>query len=175
MPRHKDYEIWYDEKTERYRFTVEYWGSYGAKTLEEIHERINKVRSQVAKRLRDIERQNQEYYKRLAAKEEKLKQELKNARHDSKERSVLRYKDLTNAERVQLLKMIWAGADELEIKEKFPINSGTIAALRTANKREKNVCEPVQKNETLPDDGRCRIIMPAYTADVIKRRYVGND
>lgn len=137
MPRHKDFEIWYDEETQRYRFSVEYWGSYGAKTLEEIQERRNSVRSQVAKRLREIERQNQEYYKRLAAKEEKFKRELREAKSAYRADSVVRYKDLTAKERTKLLKMVCNGADELEIKKLFPVNSSTIAALRTASKRKK--------------------------------------
>lgn len=172
MPRHKDFEIWYDAKTERYRFAVEYWGSYGAKTLKDIHERRNRVRSQVTKRLKEIEKQNQEYYAKLAAKEERLKQELKKAKERHKQEYVVKYKDLTNAERINLLKMIWAGADELEIKRLFPVNSSTIAAIRTKAKREKNVCEPIQKNETIPRTGGCRIVMPAYTTDIIGDKHI---
>lgn len=175
MPRHKDFEIWYDEETQRYRFSVEYWGSYGAKTLEEIQERRNRVRSQVAKRLREIERQNQEYYKRLAAKEEKLKRELREAKSACRAESVVRYKDLTAKERIKLLQMVCNGADELEIKKLFPVNSSTIASLRTASKRDKNVCKTLQKNETLSDSSRCGIIMPSYTADVIGNDRLGDE
>jgi hypothetical protein len=170
MPRRKDFEIWYDEKTERYRFSVEYWGSYGANTLESIKEKRAQVKSAVARRLKEIEKQNAAYYKRLAAKEEQLKNTLKEAKHKSNASQYVKFKDLPQADRIKLLKMIWAGADELEIKQKFLVKASTIAALRTAEERKKYVCETVQKDETLPRIGECRIIVPSYAADVI-----GND
>lgn len=171
MPRHKDFEIWFDEETQRYRFSVEYWGSYGAKTLEEIHEKRKHVRSAVTRRLKEIDRQNKEYYKKLAAREDALKRELKKAR-SKEEKYAVKYKDLKPAERTKLLRMIRAGADELEIKNVIPVNASTISALRT--KRGEHVREHIPKDEVLSNSGRSRIIMPEYTNQTIGKRRLGD-
>ena len=173
MPRHKDFEIWFDEETQRYRFSVEYWGSYGAKTLKEIKERQTRVRSAVAHRLKEIDRQNKEYYKKLATMEDSLKRELKKARTKEAKHYSVKYKELTPSERTKLLKMIRAGADELEIKNVIPVNASTISALRA--KRNEHVREHISKDEVLSNTGRSRIIMPEYTNQTIGKRRLGDD
>jgi hypothetical protein len=167
MPLHKDFEIWFDEETQRYRFSVEYWGSYGAKTREEIEEKVKKARRDVKARLRKIDEQNKAYYAKMARKEEQLKKELKAFKHRKDDSVFLKYKELSPEERKKLLKMILDGFDELKIKELIPVNSSTIAALKK-QKKEKDVRENIPKNETLPRTSERRIIMPSYTKDVIK-------
>jgi hypothetical protein len=173
MPRHKDFEIWFDEETQRYRFSVEYWGGYGAKTREEIEEKVKRVRRDVRARLRQIDEQNKAYYARLARQEELLKKELKAFKANSKkEFNFLKYKELSVSERAKLLRMIFDGFDELEIKKIIPVNSSTIAALK--NKREKNVCKNIQKHETVSGTSRSGVIMPSYSTDVLGGRHLSD-
>jgi hypothetical protein len=171
MPRHKDFEIWYDEERQRYRFSVEYWGAYSAPTKKEIEHKVACVRRDVKKRLKEIELENKAYYERIARKEEAFRRMLKSNKEQSKAKYDVRFGDLSSAEQHQLLKMIERGADELLIKNKFDVNSHTIAALR--HKRKKNVLKNIQKDETLPDASGCRIVMPSYAKTVIGNRYTG--
>ena len=173
MPRHKDFEIWYDEERQRYCFSVEYWGGYSAKTLEEIEQKLKRARRDIKARLKEIDRQNKAYYKRLEMKEEQLKRELKEHKSRAKEKnSILLYKDLSAQEQKMLLKMILEGRDELQIKDIIPVNSSTIAALR--KRRNENVCRNVQENENVSESSGRRIIMPGYTTKIIGNKRLGD-
>jgi hypothetical protein len=147
MPRHKDFEIWFDEETQRYRFSVEYWGGYGAKTLEEIELKVKVVRNQVKARLREIDAQNKAYYAKLARQEYLLKQALKEHRDRSSLEEEVAYSDLHPSEQRIVRRMIRNGADELEIKNKFNIKSTSIGQLRRWE--NENVCNDIPKDEIL--------------------------
>jgi primosomal protein N' len=80
----EDFEIFpirgYDGKI-RYAFNVEYYGFYVCNSMEEAEKKVMRVRQQVKQRLEEIERQNQEYYKRLAKKQEQMLRVLKEAKN----------------------------------------------------------------------------------------------
>lgn len=80
----EDFEIFpmrgYDGKT-RYAFNVEYYGFYVCNSMEEAEKKVTRVRQQVKQRLEEIERQNQEYYKRLAKKQKQMLRVLKEAKN----------------------------------------------------------------------------------------------
>lgn len=141
MPAHKDFEIWYDEEMEKYRFTVEYWGSYSGRTLEEIKNKVKKVRMAVKTRLKEIDKENKAYYARLAKEEEEFKLMLRKYKEWTQRADTVLFTELKLNERRILLEMIKNGATELDIKEKFNVNSSTIAQLR--RRMNENVCEDV--------------------------------
>lgn len=141
MPAHKDFEIWWDEETQKYRFTVEYWGSYSGRTLEEIKNKVKRVRMAVKTRLKEIDKENKAYYARLAKEEEEFKLMLRKYKEWSQRADTVLFTELKLNERRILLEMIKNGAAELEIKEKFNVNSSTIAQLR--RRMNENVCEDV--------------------------------
>lgn len=141
MPRHKDFEIWYDEETQRYRFSVEYWGSYSGRTLEEIRNKVKRVRMAVKVRLKEIDKENKAYYARLAKEEEEFKLMLRKHKEWTQRADTVFFAELKLNERRILLEMIKNGASELEIKERFNVNSSTIARLRRGV--QDDVCENV--------------------------------
>ena len=141
MPAHKDFEIWWDEETQKYRFTVEYWGSYSGRTLEEIKNKVKRVRMAVKIRLKEIDKENKAYYARLAKEEEEFKLMLRKYKEWTQRVETVLFTELKLSERRILLEMIKNGATELEIKEKFNVNSSTIAQLR--RRMNENVCEDV--------------------------------
>ncbi len=141
MPAHKDFEIWWDEETQKYRFSVEYWGSYSGRTLEEIKNKVKRVRMAVKIRLKEIDKENKAYYARLAKEEEELKLMLRKYKEWTQRVETVLFTELKLSERRILLEMIKNGATELEIKEKFNVNSSTIAQLR--RRMNENVCEDV--------------------------------
>ena len=86
----EDFEIFpmrgYDGKT-RYALNVEYYGFYVCNSMGEAEKKVTRVRQQVKQRLEEIERQNQEYYKRLEKKQKQMLRvlkEAKNAKEDSR-------------------------------------------------------------------------------------------
>lgn len=141
MPAHKDFEIWYDKEMEKYRFSVEYWGSYSGRTLEEIRSKVKKVRMAVKIRLKEIDKENKAYYARLAKEEEEFKLMLRKYKEWTQRADTVLFTELKLNERRILLEMIKNGATELEIKEKFNVNSSTIVQLR--RRMNENVCEDV--------------------------------
>lgn len=141
MPAHKDFEIWWDEETQKYRFTVEYWGSYSGRTLEETKNKVKRVRMAVKIRLKEIDKENKAYYARLAKEEEEFKLMLRKYKEWVQRADTVLFTELKLNERRILLEMIKNGASELEIKEKFNVNSSTIAQLR--RRMNENVCEDV--------------------------------
>lgn len=141
MPAHKDFEIWYDEEMGKYRFSVEYWGSYSGRTLEEIKNKVKKVRMAVKIRLKEIDKENKAYYARLAKEEEEFKLMLRKYKEWTQRADTVLFTELKLNERRILLEMIKNGATELDIKEKFNVNSSTIAQLR--RRMNENVCEDV--------------------------------
>ena len=171
MPRHKDFEIWYDEERQKYRFSVEYWGAYSATTKKEIEHKVASVRRDVKRKLKEIEIANQKYYKRLAEKEEKMLWLLKDAKNNHTKKALLKFNDLSSLDRKELLNMIKGGKDEIKIKEKFEVNTQTIAALK--RRINENVLKDIRPDETLSNDGGSRIIMPAYAETVIGNRHAG--
>ena len=171
MPRHKDFEIWYDEEKQKYRFSVEYWGAYSADTKEEIQKKATRVRSAVKRRLKEIDAENKAYYKRLEQKERELLSQLKEHRKRTRVKESIKFSDLTPSEQRALIKMIEKDYDEIKIKSRFDINSHTIAALK--QKRKEHVCTNIQPDETLSNTSRNGIVLPWYSADVIGNRYTG--
>lgn len=83
---HADYEIYkircYDGKI-RYAFDVEYYGHYVCNTIEQARKKVDVVRVRVQHTLEEIEKQNQQYYDKLAKKEQKILQQLKTAKRAS--------------------------------------------------------------------------------------------
>jgi hypothetical protein len=141
MQVHKDFEIWWDEETQKYRFSVEYWGNYSGRTLEEIKNKVKRVRMAVKIRLKEIDKENKAYYARLAKEEEEFKLMLRKYKEWTQRVETVLFTELKLSERRILLEMIKNGATELEIKEKFNVNSSTIAQLR--RRMNENVCEDV--------------------------------
>lgn len=136
MPRHKDFEIWYDEERQRYRFSVEYWGTYSGKTLKEIQNKVVRVKYAVKNRLKEIEEENKAYYARLAKQEEDFRRVLKRYKEEQKLQDCLYYNDLRPAEQRLLTRLVCKGADELEIKKTLNVNSATIAQIRIRENRK---------------------------------------
>lgn len=82
MSAREDFEIYRVEKDGQiyYKFKVEYYGVYYAKTKIAILKKREKIRKEVAKKLEWIERENQKYYARLEAQERKRALLLKQAK-----------------------------------------------------------------------------------------------
>lgn len=92
-------------------------------------------------RLKEIDKENKAYYARLAKEEEEFKLMLRKYKEWTQRADTVLFTELKLNERRILLEMIKNGATELEIKEKFNVNSSTIAQLR--RRMNENVCEDV--------------------------------
>ena len=80
----EDFEIYpirgYDGKI-RYAFNVEYYGHYVCDSMEAAIKKVERVKMQVKRRLEEIERQNQAYYRSLERQQAKMRAELKQAKN----------------------------------------------------------------------------------------------
>lgn len=63
-----------------YRFRVEYFGVYTAPTEKQILKLREKIKVKVQERIEYVEKENQKYYARLAAKERQRALSLKEAK-----------------------------------------------------------------------------------------------
>ena len=82
MNKREDFEIYTVTRNGRtwYRFKVDYIGVYSAPTEEQILILKKKVKRQVKAKLEWVERENQKYYARMAAKERQRALLLKEAK-----------------------------------------------------------------------------------------------
>lgn len=81
----EDFEIYRVDREGHiyYKFKVDFYGVYYAKTYKEILKKREKIRKEVKARLEWVEQENQKYYARLAEEERKRALLLKQARKNT--------------------------------------------------------------------------------------------
>ena len=91
MNKREDFEIYTIIINGRtwYRFRVEYFGVYTAPTEKRIIKLREAVKVRVQKRLEWVERENQKYYARLAAKERQRALSLKAEKESERKAGII--------------------------------------------------------------------------------------
>jgi primosomal protein N' len=136
----EDFEIYpirsYDGSI-KYAFNVEYYGYYVCDTMEKAQQKVTRVRQQVKARLEEIERLNKEYYKKLAKKQEKILQTLKEAKNGPKEHRAARAEEIHARKRI-VRALIMKGFSNEEIMLRHPeIPLRSISHIRSAINRSQ--------------------------------------
>lgn len=136
----EDFEIFpirgYDGKI-RYAFNVEYYGFYVCNSMEEAEKKVIRVRQQVKQRLEGIERQNQEYYKRLQKKQDKMLQALKEAKRNENKPRAAHAEEIRRRKQI-IRTLILKGYTNTEIMLRYPdYPLRSISHIRSAMERKQ--------------------------------------
>jgi len=128
--RHADYEVYpvrHGDKT-YWAFDVEYFGHFVVKSKAGIVKKIIAVKQQVAKRLEEIDRLNEAYYKRINREMDELLRLAKEQRTQKQTGSP----SLSRKEIIYRVRdMLLMGASDVEILEAIPdTNMRTISHVR---------------------------------------------
>jgi hypothetical protein len=72
MIKHKDFEIFYIPRKEKYCFIVEFFGVYYRKKYKDLEKLIPVVKEQIQKRIKDNEKKDILFYQKFYEKQKDL-------------------------------------------------------------------------------------------------------
>lgn len=132
----EDFVPYFDKIRNKWAISIQYLGVWYYKTEENAQKAIADLMRYREKVLKEIDKQNRQYYRKLMSEANDTKRALKDYRRWSAQRTTRTIKQLSVCERKELRSMVANGYDEEQIKERFEVSTATIGQIRK-NQREK--------------------------------------